>query len=626
MDKEEELKKIAKMYSTSLSDDEALRQEVETELFDHLIEAFEEEARNSTEEKALDNTFKRFGNPEEISCLLIEGNASRLSRNARIRRATKWLLMPLMIVSMLFCLDVRGILASVTLLKTMKSSCFAGKADSNDDGVFGWNVNLKTKKLSEYEQSLFDYYYNGNNGERLEILSRLFAVHRDDAMLCAIFALELSQSGAMMQEKLPEVIANGKRIDPSNALYDYLECLMLLRQGGRLSNNDVFPADRNSNKAHERLDKVIEVYRQGISREILNTYESELLNRIQDMLKIKKDLLGGMQMIDFRGRERLLFLDNVRRIARYVATYCEMLHNEGDNAKAVEILATFRPFLSQFLKQNNIHLIDILRFNRIVKELLDCAKKIGAVDEIDIWQAVMDNTGGRGEKYRMNRSFLFSCGLISGMAEPFSTENTQAQEWAIERRLEAATFDSASIGLACICLLVVIAILGVNVLAMRMGGKGIFLFIMARSSYKRLLINGLLFPALVYFMLTYFIAGKGGPWAILQVIPIVYLCLLWPLYYGYCCKHALKKWINSIVARGHDGFNASRSFNLLCLFVVLLIFWGCILRPIAEFREHHYACMETFVIPWEGVEIAEERKAHKLRKMILEQISVEKTN
>ena len=36
MDKEEELKKIAKMYSTSLSDDEALRQEVETELFDHL--------------------------------------------------------------------------------------------------------------------------------------------------------------------------------------------------------------------------------------------------------------------------------------------------------------------------------------------------------------------------------------------------------------------------------------------------------------------------------------------------------------------------------------------------------------------------------------------------------------
>ena len=116
MEKEDELREFAGMCSKSLSDDVALRQEVEAELLDHLEDAYEEERQNATEEEALSNTFKRFGSPEEISSQLVENNVARLSQNARIRRAAKWLLVPLMVVGVLFCIDVRGILASVTLL------------------------------------------------------------------------------------------------------------------------------------------------------------------------------------------------------------------------------------------------------------------------------------------------------------------------------------------------------------------------------------------------------------------------------------------------------------------------------------------------------------------------------
>ena len=633
MEKKDELREFAGMCSKSLSDDVALRQEVEMELLDHLEDAYEEERQNATEEEALSNTFKRFGDPEEIAGQLMKSNAARLSQNARIRRAAKWLLVPLMVVGVLFCIDVRGILASVTLLKTMKPSWFEHNPGSNDHWSLGWDVNLKTRKLSEYEQSLFDYYYG--KGDRLEILSRLYETHRDDAMLCAVFALELSQPKAKMQEKLPEVITNGRRIDPSNALYDYLESLMLMRDGCELPplgpnwlnsrKEDDVSAENYVIKDRSKLDKAMAIYRQGVSKERLNTYGDGLWKRIQGLLKIREDLLGGMQMIDFRARERILFLGGVRRIARSVAAYSIILHKEGDNAKAAEIHSTCRTFLSQYLSLDNIHYMDILACIRISAELLNCAKRLEATDEIAAWQAIVDSEKERRETMNQrDKDNLYACGLISGMALLFSTESTDINEWTNERRLEAAAFDSASIALGCLCLLVVIAVFGVDVLAMWIGGRRPFLFIMPQSSYKNLLIKGLLLPTLIYFVLTYFIAGKGGPWFVLQVIPFAYLCLLWPLCYGVCCNHAIKKWIRSIGGGSHEGFSVSRSFNMLCLFVVLLLFFGCILRPIAELRERHYARKETLVIPWGDRETLEDRAVRKLQKRILEQMNVTK--
>ena len=83
-------------------------------------------------------------------------------------------------------------------------------------------------------------------------------------------------------------------------------------------------------------------------------------------------------------------------------------------------------------------------------------------------------------------------------------------------------------------------------------------------------------------------------------------------------------WTCSIGAGGHEGFRVSRSFNMLCLFVALLLFFGCILRPVAELREHYYASKETIVIPWDGAETAEERVTRKLQKRLLEQMSAAK--
>ena len=643
MEKQDELKAFAKMCVQSLSDDAELRQERETELLGHLKEAFAEECRSASADEALKNTFKRFGDPEEISAQLAEGNAERLSRNAKIRRAAKWLLLPLLIVGVLFCIDVRGILASVTLVRTMRPNWFRGKAKT----YFDWGVGLKTRKLSDDERLLFDYYY-GSKTPPLEVLAQLYDAHRDDTMLCALYAQELSLPKAGIQERLPEVIANGRGIDPSNPLYDYLECLMLMREGCMMLRAVDIPV--NEIKMEEpvkpdgtiafylgaitiegrgKLDEAITVYRKGLSKGNIDTYGDELLRRIRGMLEIRGDLLGGMQLINFRSRERLLFLPSFRCIANGVALYCDLIHREGDHERAVELLSTWRTYIPQFLGGDNIHCInyaDIAGGFRNMEYYLKYAKRIGATDETAALQSILDIEKERHMSHLDNRPFKEATGLMGALAMYYLEESENITEWSNIRRFEAAAFDSASIGLACLVLLLFIFLFGAAVFAMRLNGRRPFLFLMPWSMYKGLLIKGLLLPALVYFVLTVCIAEKGGLTAILQVIPVMYLCLFWPFYYDMVCDRLMKKWTCSIGAGSHESFRVSRSFNMLCLFVALLLFFGCILRPVAELREHYYASKETIVIPWDGAENLEERAIRKSQERLIEKIIATKGN
>ena len=614
MEKEDELREFARICVQSLADDVELRQERETELLVHLKSAFAEERQSASADEALKNTFRRFGDPEEISAQLADGNVEQLSQNARIRRAAKWLLLPLLIVGVLFCIDVRGILASVTLLKMV--NMFPGKGRA----MYDLHVGLKTRPLSDDEQSLFDYYY-WRKPPSLKVLAELYEKHHDDAMLCAIYAQELSLPMAGKQEKLPEVIANGRKIDPNNPLYDYLECLMLMREGCFLPKVADIPADESTIQNRNILDKAIIVYWQGLSKGVINTHSDDLLQRIRSMLKIKKDLLGGMHLIDFRAREKLLFVSSCRSIAKGLVLYCDLLNKEGDNKKAVELLATWRIFTRQFLNNDFIHWLDIQTVFLNSIDYLKCAERLDATDEIAALQTVMDINKAKNALLMSNVPFVNAGGVLAGMALAFPKLNDDFSEWSNERRLEAATFDTATIGLGCLCLLIAIALLGVDILVMRIGGRRPFLFIMPQSAYTTILIKGMLFPTLIYFVMTYFIAGKGGLGVVLVVVPILYLCLVWPLYYGMCCRRIINQRIRSIGAGSHESFKTSRSFNMLCLFVVLLLFFGCVLRPISKWRELHYASMETLVILKDGEKVLEDKYIQRYKDQLLNQLN-----
>ena len=153
------------------------------------------------------------------------------------------------------------------------------------------------------------------------------------------------------------------------------------------------PVDENAIENRGKLDEAIVAYHQGLSKGNINTYGDELLRRIRGMLEIRGDLLGGMQLINFRSRQRLLFISSFRSIARGIALYCDLLHKEGNNEKAIELLATWRTYIPQFLNGDNIHCInyvDIAGGFRNMEDYLECAKRIGATDEIAAFQSILD--------------------------------------------------------------------------------------------------------------------------------------------------------------------------------------------------------------------------------------------
>ena len=92
----------------SLADDEAMRREVSFELNSHLEEAYEEElSRAESPEEAAEMTKKRFGQPEELAVQLLNANIKRFSFRARMRRLLKIFIIPLLILGVILCIDLR---------------------------------------------------------------------------------------------------------------------------------------------------------------------------------------------------------------------------------------------------------------------------------------------------------------------------------------------------------------------------------------------------------------------------------------------------------------------------------------------------------------------------------------
>ena len=632
----DQLGEFSGLCTKSLSDDAELCQQVKNELLGHLEDAFEEEQKSVPEQEALQNAMRRFGDPEELASQLAESNAKRLSLPARIRRAARWLFLPLLVFGVLLCIDIRGIMSSTALLNSVRKRTW-----------FNWDVGLKTRKLSEEEQLLFDYHYG--RGNRLEILSSLYEKHSDDPMICAIFAQELSLAADRQPDachaKLSEVLANGRRIDPTNPLYDYLECLTLMREallpqtGGKSAIIDDINEHGNLELAmasisfdrvkkvfdQNKLDSAIDIYLQALVKGPIKTYTAELLKNVQGMLKIKNDLLGGMHLIDAASRERLLFRSAFKNISKGIILYCDLLHHDGDNARAVSLLATWRTYFTQYLGGENTHLVDLIGGIRLAGDYLECAKRLGASDEIAALTAVGEI---RREMVKATQTqgffhqFHQEGGLLTWGTPPYPIEGENIAEWTVERRLEATTFGTLYLCLACFVLLLAIALFGFHALVMRLLGRRPFLFILPKRAYTALLLKGILLPSLIFLVISHFILAANARWGLgfvaNQLLPAIYLCVLWPLYYGVNSHRVLTAWMNSIGAMTHHAFRASRSLNMLCCLTVLLLAIGCILRPISALRQRYYARRETLVIPREGVEIHEKRVIRKWQTRLLE--------
>ena len=618
MEKLDELKAFAEMCSKSLSDDVELQQKAKAELLDHLEDAFDEERQDASDEEALKNTLHRFGDPEEIACQLVKSNAKRFSRNVRIRRAAKWLLLPLLVIGVLLCIDNRGIMASSFVLKPFLVKTFVLEEHGNEH-YHDYSDGLKTRKLTADEQLLFDFYYNKERSGKMvdEMAVKLYESNTDNPIYCATCALELASSSISTQKqqlKLMEVLDNGRRIDGTNPLYDFIEAYVLMTNACNLSSNDGEELTGDAITDCAAFEKAVEIYSRALSMDSLRTYGKELSEIVRGMLVTRKDMLGGLQLLDFEVRERLPYIRIKRDIAKRVSLYCEKLHADGKEKEALELLGTWRRFLFQFLEGNHSHYLDLISCVGNAKHFLKSAKKLDAKDDIVALQAVVDWLKDRRDNASKTDMDYSNVSRESGLLGYFLLPEFGADGSArkIERKLEAATFDVVALGLACMIILLIITGYGIKTLVIRICGWRPFLFIMSKDTYKSLFFMGLLLPIAIYLIMCWTVAGIGGVSGILwQLSSFVFLCLIWPICYGVLCNWAIDTRIRGLCATENHDFKASRSLNMMCLYVVLLVAVGGIIRPVHTWRQHDYASQETMLFPWRDSENAEQKSVQE---------------
>lgn len=122
------------------------------------------------------------------------------------------------------------------------------------------------------------------------------------------------------------------------------------------------------------------------------------------------------------------------------------------------------------------------------------AKKLNATEETAALQAVVNWNREWIDSAKGHTNRLREGGLMS-VFEIIPETKINNSAWRIERKLEAATFDVAALGLACVVILVIVVIFSAITFDMRMSGRHPFIFIMPKETYKRLFQYCILLPA-----------------------------------------------------------------------------------------------------------------------------------
>ena len=60
---------------------------------------------------------------------------------------------------------------------------------------------------------------------------------------------------------------------------------------------------------------------------------------------------------------------------------------------------------------------------------------------------------------------------------------------------------------------------------------------------------------------------------------------------------------------------------MLCLFIVLIVAIGTIMRPVQTWRQYHYAHQESLLFPWNGEETLEDKSVHNEYRRLMKRLN-----
>lgn len=541
---------------------------------------------------------------------LFLSNRKRLSTRAKIRFWLKLAALPLLLAGLFLCIDFRTI-AGMLYLGTLMSS----DPEESDAMIPARILNSRTlSRLPEQERVLFSDALEcrgpGSSGE-IAHFRRLHALFPENRLITALFAqllAEKSSSGGevgkpflrtagqkQLLRELQTVLREGRKQDPRNALYDYLEAFVLASPA-------VFPERTESDgkdgkdgknapvyhlRVHDRrlLERAMEHYRNGLQKPFLKTGSLEFLRSQIRRLHPENDFFGQIQKFSLSASAALPHLNIHRQLARQVILYGETLLDEQDHAHAEPILRSWRIFLHQLLADNSDSLVEVLVCHAIGKIFLYSAQRRNDTEEIRKLTALGRSIDNWKERKNPDQTLLRTRGgWMQKMLLPGLKENISPDQLAPGRALTYALCDLLALALMSLFLVLLIAAhaIGLGVAQLR-GHHALFLFPSWRSCLKAAGF-GILLPLACYILFTRIDVLGGREWApeenwLRLLGGNLFLVFGIPLIYSWIVKRELRG------SAGVLGFPKGRlppatlSLNLLYFYVALLCLAGGVLRP-----------------------------------------------
>lgn len=590
-----------------LADDPALRLEVEQELKTHLEEAREEEMANgSSPQEAEARAERRFGDPEELAHALFLSNRKRLSIRAKIRLLLKLAALPLLIAGMFLCMDFRT-LAGVLWLGSLGSTEKETRLQTLPARILNrWDLSRLPEREQLFLSEMLHPESRDASGE-IERLRRLRAAFPENriilALLAQTLALESSSGGEegkpffrtagqeQLFQELQALLREGRKQDPENALYDYLEAFALAAPAIVWEQNpDAKKNGASTIRYHVRdrvlLERAMSRYKDGLRKPFLKTGCMEFPALSHRMLRPANDFFGQVQKISISISTVLPHLNIHRQLAREVILYEQALREEGKTAEADRILRSWKIFLRQLLNDNRETLIEVLVCHAIGKCFLDQVRQRNDSEEIRLLTEFISPVDHWKEQPPSDNNLIRKHGgWLHQLFLPGLRETIPPEQLAPGRYLSYALCDLFTLALLSVFLGMLITAHAAGLGIARLSGRHAFFLFLPWKSYLRIGLAGIAAPLALWLLFTRIDIISGRGWApgcngIHLAAEGIFLVFVLPLFYGCVVRKELKRCGKRFGFPDGVPPRATLSLNLLFFYLALLCVTGGILRPV----------------------------------------------
>ncbi len=516
------LETVLKKCIEPLRGDAELQEELEQELRSHLeagVEHFERGGK--TPDEAEDLAVQTFGDPETVGRELLDANRPRLKRRLRFRLAVKILFLPILALAAWFAIDTRSLAPLYALsefsgggiIQLLYVPSFLRNPPSGKAPVDPLN-DMAVRPLEPESRA----FYEKRKQEPLVRASYLLGVFEQET------GWDQSRLAAEQREQLRRDLAEAKRMEPDNALYDYMDGWLLLRQALTVQSRPKYQSEITL-LDREKLDRAMACFKMGLTKAHFITYTEPLLLQSLQLRGTPKDFGDLMNVIAVSAAARLPYLHAMRNQIQATIWYGKQLLAEGKYEEAAFFLNSYKKLARQ-MNDNAFSLIDELVIDAVgnigAQALVEAAlpaDKAEAERQLEQIKTARQDFEKRRKQNDSNTSQLVTThgGILTGMLVPAIGGELTKEELMPELKLSYNLMDLTALGIG-IPVLALFILLHLFFLLL-LQRKGARIIVLSRGDYLWFFAVGILLPLAIYWLVSRidFIGGRDyspqvAPW------------------------------------------------------------------------------------------------------------------